>query len=195
MHTLKSYIKKLGAGSTEFRAQQLWKPNVSAILKTNEKNILGIAERYRSARAFTLESSLALLADANINLQRPSSKLTHEQLATRIFGTSKQTVRNEAEMYYYTFFEDIEIFEYLARIADNLYHISYSQLRPRDDREQYLKKFSLQPLELKIFELLKKYLAPLFDGEINDVQELQMDKASKQVESAAAPKDTGPGAG
>jgi len=35
-------------------------------------------------------------------------------------------VRNEAELFYYTFLEDIEIFEYLARIADNLYHISYT---------------------------------------------------------------------
>ena len=42
-----------------------------------------------------------------------------------------------------------------------------------------MKKFSMQPLELKIFELLKKYLAPLIDGEINDVHELQMDKASR----------------
>lgn len=79
LQTLKSYVKKLGAGVQDFRTLQLWTPNVSAILRTNEENILRIAKKYRSGRAFTLESSLALLSEAKISLERPSSKLTHEE--------------------------------------------------------------------------------------------------------------------
>lgn len=47
---------------------------------------------------------------------------------------SKQTVINEANMYYYTFLEEIEAFEFFARIADNYYHISYSQLNLKDPK-------------------------------------------------------------
>ena len=132
LHTLKSYIKKLGAGTLDFRTNQLWKPNVCSLLKTNEDNILMIAKKYRNGRAFSIDSSLALLSDAKINLERPSSKLTHMEIARRIFAQSKQTVRNERELYYYTLLEDIEIFEYISRIADNLYHLSYSLIRPKD---------------------------------------------------------------
>ena len=86
-------------------------------------------------------------------------------------------------MFYYTFFEEIEIFEFIARVADNYFHISYSQMKPSNDREEKLKKFSMQPLEMKIFELLKTHLAPLIDQEINDLQELNMDKTRKEIET------------
>jgi hypothetical protein len=123
-----------------------------------------------------LDSALLLLDQAKINLERPTSKLSHEEHAKKIFAMSKQTVINEANMYYYTFLEEIEIYELISRIADNYFHISYSQLKVTDPEQTRLKKFSYQPLEMKIFELLKTHLAPLIDLEINDSPELQMDK-------------------
>ena len=41
---------------------------------------------------------------------------------------SKQTVKNEAEMYFYSFLDEQEIYEWLARVADSLYHLSYSEV-------------------------------------------------------------------
>jgi hypothetical protein len=85
---------------------------------------------------------------------RPSSTLLHAEHVKRIFGQSKQTVKNETEMYFYTFLEEIEVMEFLARIADNYYHTNNVNLQAESAQQIHLKKMALQPLEVKMYDLL-----------------------------------------
>ena len=54
LHTIKSYIRKTGAGAAEFREGMLWKPNVNLVLKTNSLLIQNVSDRFRIARNFTV---------------------------------------------------------------------------------------------------------------------------------------------
>ena len=119
---LRSYIKKMGQSMNNFRESIIWKDTVNAVLKSNKDFILKIYDKFRIGRRFTVESALLLLNSAEINLHRPSSNLNHAEHVKRIFGMSKQTVKNETEMYFYSFLEEIEVLEFIARIADNYYH-------------------------------------------------------------------------
>lgn len=66
-------------------------------------------------------------------------------------------------MYFYSFLDELEIFEWVARVADNLYHITFNQIKVFKDNDVQRKKHSILPLELKIYELMTQYLAPLLD--------------------------------
>jgi hypothetical protein len=88
---------------------------------------------------------------------------------------SKQTVKNEAEMYFYTFLDEREIFEWLSRVAASLYHFSYSEIRVSSAADVERKEMSLAPLELKLYELLSKHLAPLMDKSISSLKDMDIE--------------------
>lgn len=92
-----------------------------------------------------------MLEDAQIEFTR-SKKTTHAEMATRLFAMSKQTVVNEIGQYYYTFLEKVEFYEFFARVADEFYHRSFS--RVRSTSLQPRQRIALEPLEVKIYELL-----------------------------------------
>lgn len=84
-------------------------------------------------------------------------------------------------MYFYSFLEEIEVFEFLARVADTLYHTNNVNLVASNEKEIHLKKMALLPLELKVFELLSQKLAPLVDLAFNDLKELHLEKIRSQM--------------
>ena len=86
-----------------------------------------IFDMYKENGKFTIGSALQMLARAKIEFTRRSPKISHEECACRMFGTSKQTVENEHEMYLYHQLKEVEFFELMARVADEVYHASYAQ--------------------------------------------------------------------
>lgn len=72
-----------------FRESILWTGTVNAVLKANKDFIHSIHDKFRIGFRFTLESAFLLLKSAGINLERPSSKLSHNEHVLRIFGMSK----------------------------------------------------------------------------------------------------------
>lgn len=96
-------------------------------------------------------------------------------------------MKNEAEMYFYTFLDEREIFEWLSRVADSLYHLSYSELRVSSAADVERKEMSLVPLELKVFALLSKHLAPLMDKSISSLKDMDIEVPTQEEQREAAP--------
>jgi hypothetical protein len=78
-------------------------------------------------------------------------------------------------MYFYKFLDELEIFEWVARVADNFFHITYSSIKVFKDHDLYKKKYSVLPLELKIHELMTGYFAPLLDMEVGNLRDMNLD--------------------
>lgn len=61
-----------------------------------------------------------------------------------MFGMSKQPVENEKQMYYYSFLTEIEYYEFMCRLADEYFHVSYGELDEVENEDQaYMKIMAL----------------------------------------------------
>ena len=72
-----------------------------------------------------------------------------------MFGSSKQTVENEHGSYFYRHLTEVEFYEFIARVADEVYHASNSlKSQDLDWQSLYARRMAVEPLESKIYELL-----------------------------------------
>jgi hypothetical protein len=94
-----------------------------------------------------------LLKFANVEMLRSGN---HRETVLKLFGQSKQTVQNETENYFYNILEEIEFYEFICRVAYEVYHVSYHQNPPNNDK--ILIDIALQQLEFKVYEFMKTHL-------------------------------------
>jgi len=147
---LQSLVKKQGQAFSCFRKSILWADNVNRVLTSNKAALVAIFKRFQIKNAFTIESAKTMLKEANIELTR-QKRTGHDERVQRLFGLSKQTVANESGQHFYSYLEEIEFFEFFARVADEVHHTSYSR---RAGASHYAKQMAIEPLELKILEVL-----------------------------------------
>lgn len=147
---LQSLVKKQGQAFSCFRRSILWADNVNRVLTSNKAALVAIFKRFQIKNAFTIESAKTMLNEANIELTR-QKRVGHDERVQRLFGMSKQTVVNESGQHFYSYLEEIEFFEFFARVADEVHHTSHSR---RADSSHYARQMAIEPLELKILEVL-----------------------------------------
>lgn len=68
-----------------------------------------------------------MLREMKIALDRREG-VSHEEMARRLFGSSKQTQWKEDEFYFYASLTEVEFYELIARLAAEVYHRSYADL-------------------------------------------------------------------
>ena len=113
--------------------------------------------------------------------------ITHQEMAKRLFGASKQTQVREDDLYFYGFLTEVEFYELVARLANEVYHSSFAlesgdgeasidelnAIEPKGKLATVtgdpkgtlrLRLLALEPLEYKIFELLSTDFATCLDN-------------------------------
>lgn len=58
---------------------------------------------------------------------------------------------NESGQHFYSYLEEIEFFEFFARVADEVHHTSFTR---STSSSHYAKQMAIEPLELKILAVL-----------------------------------------
>ena len=123
---LQSLVKKQGQAFSCFRQSILWAENVNRVLTSNKAALVAIFKRFQIQNAFTIESAKTMLEAANIALTR-QRRVSHDERVQRLFGMSKQTVTNERGQHFYSYLEEIEFFEFFARVAAEVHHPSHAR--------------------------------------------------------------------
>ena len=109
-----------------------------------------IFNKFKIQNAFTIESAIKMLNEAKIELTR-RKRVAHGEKVKRLFGMSKQMVVNESGQHFYSYLEEMEFFEFFARVAGELHHTSHSR---RGGASPYARQMAIEPLGLKILEVL-----------------------------------------
>ena len=112
--------------------------------------------------------------------------INHLEMAKRLFGASKQTEVREDDMYFYGFLTELEFYELIVRLTNEVYHQSLvieggegeavdaaTEEEPRgklaavtgDPKATLrLRILAVEPLEYKIFEFLSTDFAACLDN-------------------------------
>ena len=111
-------------------------------------------------KEFTINSALKLLKAAKIEFTRKQPQISHEEFVRRLFGNSKQTVENEHEFLFYDHLKEVEFLEFMARVADEIYHTSNAhKIKGLGKESMFLRRMAVEPLESKIYELFQAKFA------------------------------------
>ena len=77
-----------------------------------------------------------MLQDMGVVLNR-SDGVPHEEMARRLLGCSKETQWTEDDMYFYSYLTEVEFYEFIVRVADEVYHRSYAVvIEPAEEEEK-----------------------------------------------------------
>lgn len=113
--------------------------------------------------------------------------ITHQEMAKRLFGASKQTQVREDDLYFYGFLTEVEFYELIVRLTNEVYHQSLAiesddgEAGVEDVAEEVprgklatvtgdpkatlrLRILAVEPLEYKIFEFLSTDFAACLDS-------------------------------
>lgn len=109
-----------------------------------------------------------------------------------MFGMSKQPVENEKQMFYYNFLTEIEYYEFMCRVANEYFHVSFGEIEEAlDEQEAYMKIMAVQPLELKLYELLSTKFSLILHQQVSDATDGEGVKLSKMQKTVNADKRKG----